>query len=207
MPRPKRNAVIPTPQEDSLTKAVGTNLRRLRTGRGWSMDELSTRSTVSKAMLHQIEMGKSVPTIAVVWRIADGLKVPFSELLTQPKSSSDVILHREDAKLLTNSSGTFFSRALFPFDGPARVAEFYEIRIKSGGVEKAAPHTHGTVEHFSVVQGIVEIEVDGATHRLTAGDCLVFAADKPHAYRHAGQAQDVLAYLMMTYALPNQVRH
>jgi transcriptional regulator with XRE-family HTH domain len=207
MARPKRNTIASNPQEDSLTHAVSANLRRLRTERGWSMDELSSRSQVSKAMLHQIEMGKSVPTIAVVWRIADGLKIPFSELLTQAKSSSDVVLRRDEAKLLTNAAGTFFSRALFPFDSPARTAEFYEIRLKAGGIEKAAAHAHGTIEHFTVAQGAVEIEVDGTTHRLVAGDCLVFAADKPHVYRHVGQNQEVLAYLMMTYALPGQIHH
>ena len=205
MAKSKRSTQPPNPAEDSLTRAVGINLRRLRAARDWSMDELAARSLVSKAMLHQIEMGKSVPTIAVVWRIADGLKVPFSELLTQPASTSDVVLKRDSAKLLTNADGTFFSRALFPFDGPARTAECYEIRIKSGGIEKAAPHAHGTIEHFTVVQGQVEVEVGGVIHRLTAGDCLVFAADRPHVYRHAGPSQEALVYLMMTYALPGQI--
>src|SRR5438105_2584304 len=134
MARRKRSSHVPSPAEDSLTRAVGTNLHRLRTGRGWSMDELSARSGVSKAMLHQIELGKSVPTIAVVWRIADGLKVPFSDLLSQALEPDDVLLAQAEAKYLTNAAGTFSSRALFPFHGPPRSAEFYELRIKPGGV-------------------------------------------------------------------------
>jgi transcriptional regulator with XRE-family HTH domain len=169
------------------------------------MDELATRSTVSKAMLHQIEMGKSVPTIAVVWRIADGLKVPFSDLLAQPQCSSDVVLRREDAKLLTNAAGTFSSRALFPFDSPARTAEFYELRLKPGGIEKAAAHARGTVEHLILVSGAVEVDVDGTLHRLADGDCLVFVADRPHIYRSIDPKRESLLYLMMTYALPGQV--
>ena len=111
MARTKRSEQPPNPQEDALTRAVGVNLKRLRSERAWSMDQLAERSQVSKAMLHQIEAGKSVPTIAVVWRLADGLKVPFSELLTQPQVASDVLLRKASAKYLTNSEGTFASRA------------------------------------------------------------------------------------------------
>jgi mannose-6-phosphate isomerase-like protein (cupin superfamily) len=158
-------------------------------------------------MLHQIEAGKSVPTIAVVWRLADGLKVPFSELLSQPHTNSDVILRRSQAKLLTNAAGTFSSRALFPFDGPARTAEFYELRLKPGCVENAEPHSHGTIEHLALVTGGISVEVDGHVHTLSAGDCLVFAADRPHNYRSTVAKEESLVYLMMTYALPFQVHH
>jgi transcriptional regulator with XRE-family HTH domain len=205
MARPRRADLPPNPQQDELTRAVGVNLKRLRTERGWSMDELAARSQVSKAMLHQIEIGKSVPTISVAWRIANGLKVPFSDLLTHARAATDVLLRRDEAKYLTNASGSFSSRALFPFDGPARTAEFYELRIKAGGVEKAAAHAHGTCEHLALVAGTVEVDVDGTLHHLEAGDCLVFAADRPHSYRNTAKDTDAHLFLMMTYALPSQI--
>ncbi|MEK7413536.1 MAG: XRE family transcriptional regulator [Planctomycetota bacterium] len=205
MPRSKRPTQPTNPQEDALTRAVGVNLKRLRSERGWSMDQLAERSQVSKAMLHQIEAGKSVPTIAVVWRLADGLKVPFSDLLSQPHQSSDVVLRKATAKYLTNAEQTFSSRALFPFEGPARTAEFYELRLKPGCVEEAEAHTHGTMEHLALVNGGVTVEVDGVKHVLTPGDCLVFRADRPHAYRSTMAKDESLLFLMMTYALPGQI--
>lgn len=205
MARTRRADLPPNPQEDQLTRAVGVNLKRLRTERGWSMDELAARSQVSKAMLHQIEIGKSVPTIAVAWRIANGLKVPFSDLLTQPKAATDVVLRRAEAKYLTNADGTFSSRALFPFDGPARTAEFYELRIRPGGVENASAHAHGTVEHLALVQGQVEVRIGETLHLLAPGDCLVFAADRAHSYRNPSAEQDAHLFLMMTYTLPSQI--
>lgn len=205
MARPKRSATPSTPQEDALTGAVSANLKRLRTERGWSMDRLAERSQVSKAMLHQIESGKSVPTIAVVWRLADGLKVPFSELLTQQRAPTDILLRKASAKYLTNADGSFGSRALFPFDGPARTAEFYELRIKAGGVEMAEAHAHGTTEHLALVSGGVSVEIEGKTTSLAPGDCFVFQADRPHCYRSTVGDDDSILFLMMTYALPGQV--
>ena len=42
---------------------VGANLRRLRVRRGLSLEKLSKLSNVSRAMLGQIELGQSAPTI------------------------------------------------------------------------------------------------------------------------------------------------
>jgi ribosome-binding protein aMBF1 (putative translation factor) len=49
-----------------LTLAVGANLRRLRTRRGLSLERLAQRSGVSRAMLGQIELAQSTPTIALL---------------------------------------------------------------------------------------------------------------------------------------------
>ncbi len=188
-----------------MRQAVAANLKRLRAERGWSLDELGQQAGVSKAMLHQIELGRSQPTVAVAWRIAQGLRVPFGELLARPSVSRDTVLRRSEAKLLTSSDGSFSSRALFPFDGPARTAEFYELRLKAGAVEHAHGHAHGTIEHLAVSSGSVVVEVDKVTHRLETGDCLVFVADRDHAYRNEDRAREAVLYLMMTYALPGQV--
>jgi transcriptional regulator with XRE-family HTH domain len=205
MARPKRSSQPADPEQDAVTGAVAANLARLRAERGWSLDVLAGRAGVSKAMLHQIESGRSVPTIAVVWRVAQGLNVPFGDLLARPATSSDALLRRSEAKWLTNAEGSFASRALFPFDGPARSAEFYELRLKPGSVEEAAAHAHATIEHLVVSAGTIEVAVGGEVHRVAAGDCLVFAADRPHTYRNSDVRHDAHAFLMMTYALPGQI--
>src|SRR4051812_14525722 len=61
-----------------LAPVVGANLRRLRVRRGLSLERLSKACGVSRAMLGQIELGRSAPTINVVWKIARALDIPFS---------------------------------------------------------------------------------------------------------------------------------
>ena len=62
---------------------VGANLRRLRNQRGLSLERLAQISGVSRAMLGQIELGQSAPTINVLWKIASALEVPFSALISR----------------------------------------------------------------------------------------------------------------------------
>jgi len=181
-----------------LTPVVGGNLRRLRMRRGLSLEKLSRISGVSRAMLGQIELGQSTPTVNVLWKISTALEVPFSALITDRPSTSFHVMRRDQAKRLTSSDGSFTSRALFPFDEPRRV-EFYELRLSPGGSENADAHPPGTIENLVVSHGNVEIEVGGAVHSLGTGDALVFEADVPHLYRNPSSA-DAVMYLVMTYA-------
>ena len=72
----------PAPEATDLAPVVGANLRRLRTRRGLSLERLAQISGVSRAMLGQIELGQSAPTINVLWKIARALEVTFSALIS-----------------------------------------------------------------------------------------------------------------------------
>lgn len=181
-----------------LAPIVGKNLRNLRTRRGLSLEGLSQLSGVSRAMLGQIELGQSAPTINVLWKIARALEVTFSALISSRTSGGALVLRAGESKVLTSKDRSFSSRALFPFDEPRRV-EFYELRLAPGGVEQADAHPPGTSENLVVTHGAVEIELGGERHRLDAGDSILFEADAVHAYRNPGKAEAVM-YLVMTYA-------
>ena len=181
-----------------LTPVVGENLRRLRTQRGLSLEKLAQQSGVSRAMLGQIELGQSAPTINVLWKIARALEVTFSALISARTQSGALVLRSSESKILTSKDRSFSSRALFPFDEPRRV-EFYELRLAASSIEEADAHPPGTGENLVVTAGTVEIDVAGDTHRLEAGDSILFEADTPHAYRNVGKVEAVM-YLVMTYA-------
>jgi transcriptional regulator with XRE-family HTH domain len=190
--------VVQDNDDTAFLPAVGTNLRRLRTRRGLSLERLAHKSGVSRAMLSQVELGKSAPTINVLWKIARSLGVTFSALLSTNLDSSPVLLRASSSKRLSSLDGSFSSRALFPFDRPRRV-EFYELHLKPHAVEVADPHPPGTAENIVVNAGAVTISVGNAAHELNQGDALLFAADVPHSYRNRGD-HDALMYLVMTYA-------
>lgn len=181
-----------------LTRIVGENLNRLRGQRGLSFEKLAQLSGVSRAMLGQIELGQSAPTINVLWKIARGLGVTFSALISADSAPGPVVMRSVDAKLLTSSDLRFSSRALFPVDRSRRV-EFYELRLATGGAEHADAHAPGTTENLVVASGSVEIELGDDRHVLNVGDSIFFTADNPHVYRNRGKSGAIM-YLVMTYA-------
>jgi transcriptional regulator with XRE-family HTH domain len=190
---------LPLPSDEAdIAPVVGLNLRRLRVKRGLSLARLAERSGVSRAMLSQIELGRSAPTINLLWKVARALDVTFAALIARSPEVTPRVLSAAVARLLTNRAGTFTSRALFPPGGPRR-SEFYELRLKKGGEEIATPHPAGTTENIIVTTGAVQISVESVVHQLQSGDAIFFGADVPHAYRNVGPV-DAVMYLVMSYS-------
>jgi transcriptional regulator with XRE-family HTH domain len=176
---------------------VSGNLKRLRMRRELSLEALAREAGVSRGMLSQIELGRSIPTIGLLWRVARALNVPFSALTSDGNARGTVVLPAAKAKVLTSAGGAFTSRALFPFEAERRV-EFYKLTLAPHAEEIAAPHPPGTAENLTLVSGQVEIVVNGVSHVLKPDDAIVFQADAPHSYRNLG-AKLAVMYLVMTY--------
>ena len=62
-------------------KRIGANLKQMRTERNLTLGQLSGLAGISKAMLSEMEKGMGNPTINTIWKIANGLKVPYTRLL------------------------------------------------------------------------------------------------------------------------------
>ncbi|RUM24067.1 XRE family transcriptional regulator [Rhizobium vallis] len=183
---------------DEITAQTGQNLRRIRTRRGYSLDRLAKIAGVSRAMLGQIETGKSSPTLSILSKIALALGIPCAALIAERAENSIIAVPRARSKILASSEGRFRTRALFPFEGERKV-EFYELRIAPHHTENADAHQHGTVENLVVAQGTVEIIAGKQTpHILGEGDALLFDADVPHVYRNMTGTEAIL-YLVTTY--------
>ncbi|MFN3820825.1 MAG: helix-turn-helix domain-containing protein, partial [bacterium] len=65
---------------------IGEKIKTLRERLGFSQEDLSERARINRSYLSHIENGKSVPTIEVAERIAKGLGVPLSELLSDKEN-------------------------------------------------------------------------------------------------------------------------
>lgn len=57
---------------------IGQRLKAARQNRNMTLDGLAEITGVSKPMLGQIERGQSSPTVNTLWKIATGMKIPFS---------------------------------------------------------------------------------------------------------------------------------
>lgn len=134
---------LETQEEDPISERVAQNLQRLRSKRHLSLDALARQCGVSRAMLAQIESGRSVPSIKVLCKIAKGLKVSVAAFLEHRAFEGVAVLPSSQSKRLVSANGAFVSRALFPFD-VARQSEFYELRLSPLGEDQSEGHGPGS---------------------------------------------------------------
>jgi transcriptional regulator with XRE-family HTH domain len=200
--RPRARSRERAPREGEppeLLSSVGRTVRALRMRKGYSLERLAKQARVSRAMLSQIELAQSAPTITLLWRIAAALDVPFSALLGAEAAPRARLVRAEHGVRLRSERGGMISRPLFPVGVRPRRTELYELELAPSASEPSAPHPAGTVENLVVVRGELRVLVGGDAFLLGAGDALEFQADVEHAYENAS-ARPLTVHLAITYA-------
>ena len=162
-------------------------MKERRRALGLSLDDLARASGVSRAALSQIETCKTNPSLNVLWKVAVGLGIPFSELMGHARNDAS-LLRRSESDLLRSPDGKFESRSLARA-GAGPGVEVYELRLVGNTSHAAEPHGPGTRELIVVLAGSLRMTVGPETYMLGTGDSLVFAADQPHIYENPGSSE------------------
>ncbi len=167
---------------EKINYIVSENIKSLRQKKNLSLDNLSHLSGVSKSMLGQIERGETNPTINTIWKISNGMKVSFTQLIRKQTSGAQVVLTTQD-NIMLSDGGKYKAWSVFPYD-EAKGFEIYRIEIENGGSLKAEPHGSGITEYISVFQGELEITVAEEIYTLTSGKSIKFDANNSYTYKN-----------------------
>ncbi len=166
---------------------IGKNIQRIRTSRKLTLNVLSERSGVSKAMLSQIESDKvNPPTVATVWKIARGLNVELNDLLDSDNQPKRIFTLNpaggEDSppKLETHENGGVSIRILSPLS-MVEDLEMYLVTLEPHSILSSEPHYAGTQEYLTVVKGAVKVQAGDNTAEIRKGDFLVYHCDVEHS--------------------------
>lgn len=176
----------------ALSRHLGSRVKQLRAGRGWSLEELARASGVSRSMLSQIEREQANPTLAVTLRIARAFGMELGELLPMSSASSKVtIIRASDRAYHYRSDKDCRIRTLSPLNLEKDV-EFYEVQLQPGGALRSSPHFEGTREFLTVQRGRLRVESGGDAEELKPGDSASYRADVPHALVNVGKGEAVV---------------
>ncbi len=183
---------------ENIYKNIATILKDLRQKKGWSLDKAALATGVSKAMLGQIEREESSPTIATLWKIATGFDASFSSFIEEIDSTSSEAMYRTgQVQTIHPDDKKIRVLPLFPFD-PQLNFELFVIELLPGCEHLSPSHKDGVIEHVVVVQGNMEVLIDGEWHKLSNGEGIRFNANQAHGYRNlmaeAATFHDIIHY-------------
>ncbi len=167
-----------------VNRIIAENLRRLRAERNLSLGALSGLCGVSKMMLSQIEKGDTSPTINTVWKIANGLKVPYTALLEQQVPSA-VVLKKAD---LATQHGDDIHYRIFCYytNTPDRNFELFQLEMDPGHSYQSIGHPEKGQEFIMVFSGCLTLTVGTRTYTLQQDDAISFVAAEEHTYAACG---------------------
>ena len=172
---------------DSIAKTVselGGKVAQTRAERGWSLQQLADRSSLSPAAIHKIEKTGMTPTIASLMKIAGALgkSVAFFIEESEPLRPVTLIRPHERARLYTSKRGLTLENISGRY-GPFFVAGA-EAHVEPGADSGPEPMVHPGEELVVMLEGAMRFVVGGETYELGEGDSLHFRTTLAHSWRN-----------------------
>jgi transcriptional regulator with XRE-family HTH domain len=174
---------MPTPE--AVAAAVARNTRRLRTQRGWSLDQLAARSGVSKGMLVHLEQARTNPSLGTLCKVAETLGVSLAGLVELHEAPVVRVVQPTEVVRLWHSEAGSLGDLLVGSDERDHI-ELWHWTLTAGDVHDSDAHAAGTREMVHVLAGTLTLTIDAVDHEVPAGGAALFHADRQHRYRNDG---------------------
>lgn len=178
-----------------LGKIIAFNLNKLRTERSLTLGKLAKLSGISKAILSDIEKGGSNPTINTIWKIANGLNVPYTRLM-EVKEPDGTVVRRSDTAEQSDETGVYRVHCYFS-TAPDRNFELFYCELDAESANASIAHSPRAQEYIYVIEGSLTLKTDTAVYELHAGDSLVFSSSVNHTYINDGKIK--VKFMVINY--------
>lgn len=187
-----------------LGSSVGLRLRALRKGRDLSLQQLSDRLGVSIGHLSQVERGLSTASLKLLAGAADAFGVGLADLFPdtegpspgEPETGTVVVRQSERGRLGLWQAG--ITKELLTAPRGASRLNLFMVRIEPGGTTGEEDYVHGGEEAGFVLEGTLELHVEGRTWRLEPGDSFRFASDRPHRFGNPAAMPALVLWVNVT---------
>lgn len=180
------------PHDNPLSPAetlVGARIRHARISRGLTLQQLAYQVDCSSSLLSKVENRKANPSIPMLHKICQALGTNIAALFATQDELDSVVVRKADRPILAtdqmhNGVGITLERLIPAL--PGNLLQGHIHIIEPGG------YSDGTLEHEGeemgyVLEGTLEITVNGKLYVVETGDSFFFHSDLPHSYRNPGQ--------------------
>jgi transcriptional regulator with XRE-family HTH domain len=174
---PKRQHTHLEAQIQSQLCSFGARLREFRLQRGWTLEELACRSSLSKAFLSRLESGGRQASIAAALTLSRIFNISLaslfeSELATEPC----VIVRAADAEVKTVNGLKYAS-----LSKAGRFFNLQPIKVTVPLSRHGQEHYHHEGEEWIyVMAGSLTLSLAGKTYDLEPGDAAHFDSRLSH---------------------------
>lgn len=173
---------IAVDQQTTIDMRIAERLRQLRSERGWSLDELARRSTVSRATLSRLENNEVSPTANVLGKLCAAFGLTLSRLMHLVEDGFAPLVRRRGQPVWRDPVTGFERRSVSPPAG-SLAGEVLACDLDAGVyLDYAAPPRDGLEHHLVLLKGRLQVSIGGTAYDLEAGDCLRYRLHGPSAF-------------------------
>jgi transcriptional regulator with XRE-family HTH domain len=150
---------------------LGERVHTRRSQLDLTLRDLAERCGLTASFLSQVERDLVSPSIGSLRQIASALDVPIFYFLADEPARSPVVRSAERRRLtLPNPDVTY--ELLTP--GIGGKMEVFICRLPAGSGNVARPMPGDTEECLLVLEGSIDVQLEGQNYRLATGDSMCF---------------------------------
>lgn len=163
---------------------VGARLQSIRKLKGLSQRELAKRAGVTNSTISMIEKNSVSPSISSLKKVLNGIPMSLVEFFTlEVESEQEAPVVYKASELLDISDGAV-SMKLIGKAHPGRAIAFLDETYPPGADTGDDMLMHEGEEAGLVVEGRLELTVNGQAYLLEKGDSYYFESSRPHRFRN-----------------------
>lgn len=174
-------------------KEFGRKLKALRLGNRMTLKELAKKAGCTDAYLSQMERGLANPSVMILKNVASALGINVVDFFLEPQAENDVVLKEEDRVNLDVKQEDAKIQMLVRTIQNKRMQPFYNL-IEPGGGSKGS-YSHVGEEFGIVLQGKLEINLNGKIYRVKRGESFYFSSQTPHSWLNPGKTRTVVIWV------------
>lgn len=169
---------------------IGAQLKNARNSRRMTLRELATEVDCSESLISKIENDKAIPSLTMLHRIVVALGTNIAALFETDGEESAVVMRPGTRPVIatgSHGSGKGVKLERLISDDPDRLLQA-NIHIVPPAASTEGSLQHEGEEMGYVLEGTLELNVNGKPHLLRKGDSFVFRSEKFHGYRNTGRS-------------------
>lgn len=176
---------------------IGKKIRELRKSKNFSIIDLSKESGLSTGLISQIERNMVVPSIKVMWKIANVLEVNIGYFFDEDDENiEEKIVVRKDHRKSINTNDSTKSYELLMPNLNNKSIEFILITLNKETKINKELVSHKGEECGYIIEGKMKIILENKEYILEKGDSFYFDSKIPHVYENYGDETCVLVCAM-----------
>jgi transcriptional regulator with XRE-family HTH domain len=157
--------------------SFGARLRELRLQRGWTLQELSANSGLSKTFLSRLESGDRQASIAAVLTLSRVLDVSLAFLFESELATEPCVIVRGAETAEKSANGLYYT----PLSNTGRFFNLQPMRVRVPISRRGKEHyRHDGEEWLYVLSGSITLSLAGRNYDLECGDAAHFDSRLAH---------------------------
>ena len=155
----------------SIDHQIARRLAGLRAERGWSLERLANRTGISRATLSRLERCELSPTAGMLTTLCRQYGWTLSRLMAEAENGPPSLVRAKE-QLSWKDPGSGYVRRVVSPPHPQLRGELVEVSLPAGAsVSYETSPLPGLEHHLWMLDGVLDLEIEGAALRLQKGDC------------------------------------